>query len=423
MAFSRIARLMAAACLCAATFAAASWAQTPTSAKPVAAAAAKLKQASLAAPDPLIPHADYSDARFWLCRPGIKNDKCKVDLSATVIAPDGSMKKERFVAAAKPAIDCFFVYPTVSLDPGWISDWSPDKMEFDDVKLQFARFGSVCRTFAPLYRQRTLTALRAATGGPAPAGDQPPAGLGGYQDVMDAWNWYMANENKGRGVVLIGHSQGAGLIGRMLQQEIDGKPVQKQLVSAIVLGSSIMVPPGKDVGGQLKSIPLCRAEDQLGCVISYMTFRDTLPPPDNSRFGKSRDGLAAACVNPANLAGGKGDPQSYFLTQGFLNGSGGKTPPWTNPEKPIATPFVRTPGLVTTECVSKGEFTYLAMHVNADPSDARTDVVAGEIQRSSGPDLSWGLHLIDVDVSMGDLVRIVNKQGQAFAKASTVNAK
>jgi hypothetical protein len=65
--------------------------------------------------------------------------------------------------------------------------------------------------------------------------------------------------------------------------------------------------------------------------------------------------------------------------------------------------------------VSRDGYSYLAVHVNAEPSDPRTDVVAGEIQRATGPDLSWGLHLIDVDHSMGDLVRIVSRQAGAFA--------
>jgi hypothetical protein len=301
------------------------------------------------------------------------------------------------------------------MDPGWQSDFVADHMEWDDVKLQFARFSKVCRTFAPIYRQGTLTGLREASGGAPPAGDRPAAGVGGYTDVVDAWNGYLKNENKGRGVVLIGHSQGAGLVARLAAAEIDGKPIQKQFISAIVLGSAVMVPPGKDVGGTYKSIPLCRAEDQVGCVISYASFRDTLPPPADSRFGRSRDGLRAACTNPSNLKGGKGTSDSYFLTHGFLNGSGGNVQPdWTRPATKIATPFVKTPGLISTECVSKGDFTYLAMHVNAVPSDRRTDEVAGEIIRPTGADLSWGLHLIDVDHSMGDLIRIVRKQGGAY---------
>ena len=365
-----------------------------------------------------IAHADFANPSLWLCRPGLADDKCKVNLDATIIDTSGKTKVEAFTPASNPKVDCFFVYPTVSDDKTWSSDWTVDKMEIDDVKLQFARFGSVCRQFAPVYRQTTLTALRIASGGPQPEGERLPQGVGGYNDVVDAWNWYMANENNGRGVILIGHSQGAGVIARLIASEIEGKPSQKQFISAMIMGSSVMVPPGKDTGGTYKAIPLCRAEDQTGCVISYVSFRDTLPPPATSRFGKAANGNVAACTNPSNLAGGKGTPESYFMTKGFLNGSGGTVQPaWAKPEPKITTPFVQTPGLVSTQCVTKGEFTFLEMHVNADKADARTDELAGEIQRATGPDLNWGLHLIDVDHSMGDLIRIADKQSAAYLKA------
>ncbi len=370
------------------------------------------------APDPRIAGADYSNPALWLCRPGLADDKCKINLDATIINPDGSTSVEPYKPAANPGIDCFFVYPTVSLDPGWASDWTPDRMEIDDIKLQFARFGAACRQFAPIYRQTTLTALRVASGGPQPAGERLPQGVGGYNDVVDAWNWYMANENNGRGVVLIGHSQGAGVLARLIAQEIEGKPAQKNLVSAILLGSAVMVPDGQDVGGTYKTVPLCRSEDQTGCVISYATFRDTNPPPASSRFGRvGQNGMVAACNNPANLKTGEGKPDAYFLTQGFLNGSGGTTQPaWADPAPNVTTPFVKVPGLISTSCVKKGDFSYLEMHVNADPKDKRTDQVGGEVMRVTGPDLNWGLHLIDVDVSMGDLVRIVRTQADAWTK-------
>jgi hypothetical protein len=151
-------------------------------------------------------------------------------------------------------------------------------------------------------------------------------------------------------------------------------------------------------------------------VISYATFRDTNPPPAASRFGRSGGGNVAACNNPANLATGEGKPEAYFLARGFLNGSGGTAQaPWAHPEPAITTPFVKVPGLVSTKCVRRGDFSYLEMHVNADPADKRTDEIGGEVIRPTGPDLAWGLHLIDVDVSMGDLVRIVGKQAKAWS--------
>lgn len=382
-------------------------------------AAAMLAGVAHAAPDPALQHPDYAKPELWLCRPDKAVDACRVNLDATVIAPNGKTTVERFRAAKEPKIDCFFVYPTVSRDPGFQSDFTPDNMETDDIQLQFARFGAVCRTFAPIYRQLTLTALRAAStpGAAAPVGPRPTPGVGGYADVLDAWNWYLAHQNKGRGVVLIGHSQGASQIARLLAETVDGKPIQEQLVSALVIGAPnpFLVAPGRDTGGTLKTIPLCHAEDQTGCVIAYSSFRDTHPPPADSRFAKGSNDLAAACVNPASLKGGPGRPDPYFLARGFLNGSGGEAQPgWASPPPRIATPFVRTPGLLTTECRTVGVFNYLSVHVNGDPADPRTDTLGGEIIRPTGPDWSWGLHLIDMDHSMGDLIRIVGKQAAAW---------
>src|SRR4029453_7375846 len=107
-----------------------------------------------------------------------------------------------------------------------------DAEELNVVKAQLARFGSKCRIYAPLYRQFTLTALRARmTGKPLDMTGVNPAST--YDDVLDSWNYYLAHENKARGVVLIGPSQGSGLLTELIAKEIDGKPVQAKIVSAI----------------------------------------------------------------------------------------------------------------------------------------------------------------------------------------------
>jgi len=377
--------------------------------------AASLPAHAQVAPDPRVAHADYANPALWLCRPDLSVNYCHVNLDATVIAADGSTTIERYAPVKEPPIDCFFVYPTVSKDPGWQSDFVPDHLETDDIKEQFARFGKVCRQFAPMYRQGTLTALRRNAGGPQPVGEKLPDGVGGFTDVKDAWAWYLAHENKGRGVVLIGHSQGAAMIARLMAQDIDGKPVQSRLVSALIIGGPTYVPPRKDVGGSFKTIPLCRSKHQIGCVIGYSTFRDSYPPPPNSRFGRIRDGMRVACTNPANLGGGAGLADSYFLTKGFLNDAGGPNQPdWINPPQPITTPFVKTPGLVTTRCIESGDFDYLSFQMNPDQRGKRTNRLAGEIVRPFGIDYSWGLHILDVDHSMGNLIAIVAAQSRAY---------
>jgi hypothetical protein len=133
-----------------------------------------------------------------------------------------------------------------------------------------------------MYRQFTLTALRAGAAGKPMTSDRAL----GYNDVLDAWNHYLKNDNRGRGVVLIGHSQGSGVLSQLIRNEIDGKPIQSKIVSALLLGSNVAVPKGKDVGGAFKNLPLCRRGDQTGCVVTYVSFRSTIPPPQDSRFGR-----------------------------------------------------------------------------------------------------------------------------------------
>lgn len=360
---------------------------------------------------------DYAKPETWLCWPGKTGDACAIDLTATVVKADGSTSVETFKADPKAPIDCFYVYPTVSNDPGVVSDMTANAEELNVVKQQLARFGSKCRIYAPLYRQFTLTALRAMVAGTPIAGATDPAVRQvGYNDVVDAWNHYLTTQNKGRGVVLIGHSQGSGLLQRMIPAEIEGKPVQKQLISALILGSNLGVEKGKDTGA-FKSIPLCKSARQVGCAISYVTFRDTVPPPGNSRFGKvANPAMEAACVNPAALAGGAGELKAYLSNADNIASSAAATPEWVKGKPNPKTPFVTVPGLISGQCVSKDGFNYLEAKVNADPADPRTDAINGDVTGPGGVIAKdWGLHLIDANIAMGNLVDIVGEQAKAYA--------
>jgi hypothetical protein len=369
------------------------------------------------APSPASVRNDYAKPEAWLCWPGKTGDACAVDMSTTIVKADGSTSLEPFKSDPKAPIDCFYVYPTVSNDTGIVSDMLAGPEELNVVKQQLARFGSKCRIFAPIYRQFTLTALRAAaTGAPLPGSADPAVRQVGYNDVVDAWNHYLKNENKGRGVVLIGHSQGSGLLTRMIPVEIEGKPVQKQLVSALILGSNLPVEAGKDTGA-FKTIPLCKSADQIGCAISFVTFRDTIPPPANSRFGRvATPGMEAACVNPAALGGGEGELKAYLANGMNIASSSAAAPAWVKGKPNPETPFVSLPGLITGKCVSKDGFNYLEARVNADPSDPRTDTINGDVVGPTGQVAAdWGLHLIDVNIAMGNLIEIVGRQAKAYA--------
>jgi hypothetical protein len=352
---------------------------------------------------------DYGKPETWLCRPGRK-DSCAVDLSTTIVAANGKFKKESFKAARNPPIDCFYVYPTVSLDQTGNSDMTAGPEEHGVILQQFARFSSVCRPYAPLYRQVTLTALRSII-----AGKQIPIDrMLAYDDVLEAWNYYLKNDNDGRGVVLVGHSQGSGVLTQLIKSEIDGKPVQDKIISALLLGTNLPVEKGKDVGA-FQHIPLCKSDSQTGCAVAYASFRDNVPPPANSRFGKAQgENMVAACVNPAALGGGSGELHSYLSNGRFIASSAAAPKPWVTPEKKVTTPFVSVPGLLSAECVSNDAGTYLAVHVSADPDDPRTDDIVGDVVVNNQVLPDWGLHLIDANLAMGNLIELVRAQSKAY---------
>lgn len=362
---------------------------------------------------------DYADGKTWLCKPG-RTDACAIDLDATVVKADGAASLDKFKAAADPKIDCFYVYPTVSNDKTPNSDMNPGPEEISVIKQQFARFGSVCRTYAPMYRQVTLTALRARmTGKPMDGVDQ----MLGYNDVKDAWNYYLAHDNKGRGVVLIGHSQGSGVLIQLVKNEIDAKPIQSKIVSVILGGARLQVPVGKDVGGDFKSIPLCKSASQVGCAINFASFRANTPPPADSLFGASSGpGLEAACSNPAALGGGKGELHAYMASGAEMIAAGtdaAKQKAWTEPVTKISTPFVEVPGMLASECQKDATGkTYLAISTNPNPGGKRTTEYAGDVVIFGKVQANWGLHLIDMNLSMGNLIDDVRAETAEYLRST-----
>ena len=120
------------------------------------------------------------------------------------------------------------------------------------------------------------------------------------------------------------------------------------------------------------------------------------------------------------LGGESGPLKPYFSTEGRTITGTSNPKPWLNSQRPIDTPWVTLPGLVTAQCKSNPNATYLEVTVHGSAAGKRTDDIAGDLGANGQILANWGLHLVDVNIAMGNLVDIVGKQAKAWLSPSRV---
>jgi len=95
--------------------------------------------------------ATASANTVWLCRPGQQPDPCTPGLSTTVFSPKlVPLGVTHPQAVRHPAIDCFYVYPTVSDQKTLNANRHIDPEERSIALYQAARYSQYCRVFAPV---------------------------------------------------------------------------------------------------------------------------------------------------------------------------------------------------------------------------------------------------------------------------------
>jgi pimeloyl-ACP methyl ester carboxylesterase len=277
---------------------------------------------------------------------------------------------------------------------------------------QAARYSQLCRVYAPVYRQATVPALGS---GATTKGDY----LEAYGDVEDAFDAFLRRIGPRRGFVLIGHSQGAYHLQRLVRRRIDGHPaLRRRMVSAVLLGGDVTVRRHSDRGGDFRHVPTCTRAGQLSCVLAFSTFNET--PPNPSVFGRGGSRVAdflglphggnleTACTNPAALGSNRAATLTSIVPSepfapGTLIAAGISLLQLRWPTAP--TTFIQSGGGFTGHCSRAG-----GAHVLRIASAPGTPVP------KPSPTPEWGLHLVDANIAQGDLVRVLRRQIRAYSR-------
>ena len=207
---------------------------------------------------PIPPAVDYTKESNWAALPNRKD-------AADFVPVKSSLKDEQSTAKA----DVFFIHPTIlTYTPTNEFQWNASVedtylnqlVDSSTILNQATIFNAVGRIFAPRYRQAHYHAFVTKFK------EDKAASLDlAYTDVKNAFNYYMANHNHGRPIIIASHSQGTVHAARLLQEFFDGKALQKQLVAAYIVG--IVTP--KNI---FNTIPVCENATQTGCFVGWTTF-------------------------------------------------------------------------------------------------------------------------------------------------------
>jgi hypothetical protein len=348
------------------------------------------------------PAPDYGRTANWICRPG-NEGACTRGLDAVTVTADGARTKQNFTPAAAPPIDCFYVYPTASGEATTYSDMMLTPELAAVTRDQVGRLTSRCRLFAPIYRQLTGAGLAAVL-----AAHGTPDWRGPYQDVAAAWRWYMAHDNGGRGVVLIGHSQGAIVLQQLLAQQIDRRPDEQVLVAAFLAGDpSLPVARHGVTGGVFKHIPVCTDGAQTGCVYVWASYLADDTSPDRMFGVKPPGKLVAACANPAAPDGGPGALKAYFVRPRSAPPS---DPPWLNAEGQLC---------AKCEADAQGNVVRVAILPTRFAAAVRT-----ALREGVGDDApKWGLHALDIELMQGNILDRVAAESAAWLRHHTARSQ
>ena len=204
---------------------------------------------------------DYSKLNYWASHPW------KIDPADNV--PSSIQNKNKDSLA-----DVFFIYPTTYTDLSMPMGWNADidnaalnkKTDNSTILYQASVFNQSCRVFAPRYRQANFKAFYTTNKLAA----EKAFDLA-YEDVRNAFEYYLKNFNNGRPIIIASHSQGTLHAGRLLKDFFENKQLKKQLVCAYIIGLPVFT-------NYFTELKPCIDSTATGCFITWRTFKEGYIP-------------------------------------------------------------------------------------------------------------------------------------------------
>lgn len=217
---------------------------------------------------------DYSLQDTWAALPD-KADNADLTIPNTPIADKQSEAK----------VDVFFIHPT-TYRIGFLWNGSVKKKRIKKrtnklpIRYQASVFNGSCKVYAPRYRQASLVTYIEKKG------NAPKVFDFAYQDIKQAFLYYMKYYNSGRPFIIASHSQGTDHAVRLINEFVKkDSSLYTQFVTAYLMGRPI-------AKNGITSVPHCKQAEDCGCFNTW----NAVPWGEQLLF--RQDAGTILCTNP-----------------------------------------------------------------------------------------------------------------------------
>lgn len=219
-----------------------------------------LKPSELFDPNGMAKKPNYAEDRYWSSLPerGDEADLVPIGL-------------EGGVNNGNAPVDVFYIHGTGYLNNNsWTSPIKPNTATEDNAKFSLANeasiFNSCCNIYAPHYREASIFTYMSLS-----SMERENLLDYVYEDIANAFEYFIKLHNENRPIVIVSHSQGTHLAIRLLS-EIDGSPeIAERVVVAYMVGSG-PVSLTQSYIDSLQNFNTCEKSRDIHCVVHWNSY-------------------------------------------------------------------------------------------------------------------------------------------------------